>query len=250
MRPGWNMRCGFIWEGRWRFWWHCAGRRPRWSETLWRRPWPLPPVAAFLLWSAAVSGVTGLPLLLVGVQAAGSAGPAVMALGGAVLLMAGAAQLRLGGGLRSAHAAGRGDALLAGLARGVSVVPGFSRSGLTTAALLARGFRGRDALALSFLMSVPAGRGVVRRGERRGRRVVVGVAGGAERRLRVGVADRRSAVAFGGAFELRLDGVGGGRVVAVGFGVASLGMKTLAGVAVYNGNRSFSRGWRWLDGRY
>ena len=123
-------------------------------------PWPLPPVAAFLLWSAAMSGVVGLPLVLVGVQAAGFAGPAVMGLGGTVLLMAGAAQLRLSdGGLRSAHAARRGDALLAGLAQGVSVVPGLSRSGLATAALLARGFRGRDALALSFLMSVPAGLG-------------------------------------------------------------------------------------------
>ena len=51
------------------------------------------------------------------------------------------------------------DAALAGLMQGLSVLPGLSRSGLTVAALLGRGFRPRDALALSFLMSVPAGLG-------------------------------------------------------------------------------------------
>ena len=125
-------------------------------------PARLPPVAAFLFLSAAISGVTGLPLLLlVAGRGGGIAGPAVMALIGAALLVTSAAQLlRSRGGERERHSAGRGDAVVAGLAQGVSVIPGFSRSGLTVSALLARGFRGRDTLVLSFLMSVPASSGV------------------------------------------------------------------------------------------
>ena len=124
-------------------------------------PARLPPVAAFLILSAVISGVTGLPLLLlVQGQGGGIAGPAVMAFIGAALLATAAAQLvRSRGGDREICSAGQVDAVVAGLAQGMSVIPGFSRSGLTAAALLARGFQGRDALVLSFLMSVPASSG-------------------------------------------------------------------------------------------
>lgn len=123
---------------------------------------PLPPVAGFLLLSMTVSGLVGLPLvlLLAGLASDSGFGPPVTAAVGFGLLVTGVAQLRRArGGDREMGTAGRGDALLAGLAQGLSVLPGFSRSGLTLAALLARGFRGGDALALSFLMSVPAGLG-------------------------------------------------------------------------------------------
>ena len=124
-------------------------------------PARLSPVAAFLFTSALISGVTGLPLLLlVAEHGGGIAGPAVMALIGAALLVTSAAQLlRSRGGERDMYSARREDAVVAGLAQGVSVIPGISRSGLTVAALLARGFRGRDTLVLSFLMSVPASSG-------------------------------------------------------------------------------------------
>lgn len=119
------------------------------------------PAAAFLVLSTIISGIIGLPLLLLVTGQGGNlAGPSVMALIGAALLVTAAAQLlRPRGGAREMHSAGRGDALLAGLAQGVSVIPGFSRSGLTAAALLGRKFRGRDALVLSFLMSIPASLG-------------------------------------------------------------------------------------------
>ena len=48
------------------------------------------------------------------------------------------------------------DGLLAGVSQGLAVIPGLSRSGVTVAALLWRGFDRREALVLSFLMSVPA----------------------------------------------------------------------------------------------
>ena len=47
------------------------------------------------------------------------------------------------------------DGLLLGIAQGLSVLPGFSRSGLTIAALLLRKFDDAVALRLSFLMSLP-----------------------------------------------------------------------------------------------
>jgi undecaprenyl-diphosphatase len=47
------------------------------------------------------------------------------------------------------------DALLTGFAQGFSILPGLSRSGLTVAMLIFRGFKETSALRLSFLMSIP-----------------------------------------------------------------------------------------------
>ena len=123
----------------------------------WTAPVRLSPVAAFLILSTLTSGIIGLPLLLLVTAGSNIAGPLVMALISAALLVTAATQLlRPQGGEREMPSAGRTDAALAGLAQGLSVIPGFSRSGLTMAALLGRKFRGRDALVMSFLMSVPA----------------------------------------------------------------------------------------------
>ncbi|MFP4473701.1 MAG: undecaprenyl-diphosphate phosphatase [Candidatus Omnitrophota bacterium] len=47
------------------------------------------------------------------------------------------------------------DAVWLGLAQGLAVIPGLSRSGMTVSALLLRKFAGPTALRLSFLMSIP-----------------------------------------------------------------------------------------------
>ncbi len=47
------------------------------------------------------------------------------------------------------------DTVIVGTAQAFSVLPGLSRSGLTVAALLLRGFKEEEALRLSFLMSIP-----------------------------------------------------------------------------------------------
>ncbi|MFA7677677.1 MAG: undecaprenyl-diphosphate phosphatase [Candidatus Omnitrophota bacterium] len=47
------------------------------------------------------------------------------------------------------------DALIIGLAQGFSPFPGISRSGITIAALLSRGFSKVQAFTLSFLMAIP-----------------------------------------------------------------------------------------------
>lgn len=45
--------------------------------------------------------------------------------------------------------------LILGLAQGLSVIPGLSRSGLTTSILLLNDFTGEEAFRISFLMSIP-----------------------------------------------------------------------------------------------
>jgi len=48
------------------------------------------------------------------------------------------------------------DSIILGLVQGLSVIPGISRSGITTSFLLLRGYGGNDSLRLSFMMSIPA----------------------------------------------------------------------------------------------
>ena len=48
------------------------------------------------------------------------------------------------------------DGILLGLAQALSAIPGISRSGITTSTLLFRKYKPKNALRLSFLMSVPA----------------------------------------------------------------------------------------------
>ena len=48
------------------------------------------------------------------------------------------------------------DSVLIGALQGLSIIPGISRSGITVSALLMKGYEPKKALALSFLMSIPA----------------------------------------------------------------------------------------------
>ena len=48
------------------------------------------------------------------------------------------------------------DMAITGIAQGISIIPGISRSGSTLAVLLGRGFDKEEALRISFLMSIPA----------------------------------------------------------------------------------------------
>jgi undecaprenyl-diphosphatase len=60
------------------------------------------------------------------------------------------------GGQRGAAALTVTDAVLTGIAQGLAVLPGLSRSGSTIAMLLFRGVDGETAARFSFLMAVPA----------------------------------------------------------------------------------------------
>lgn len=60
------------------------------------------------------------------------------------------------GSRRGEGALSTGDALLTGIAQGLAVLPGLSRSGSTIATLLFRGVDGETAARFSFLMAIPA----------------------------------------------------------------------------------------------
>ncbi|PLX99832.1 MAG: UDP-diphosphatase [Desulfuromonas sp.] len=51
---------------------------------------------------------------------------------------------------------GYGDAIIAGIAQGLAIIPGISRSGSTIASLLLRGIDGESAARFSFLLAMPA----------------------------------------------------------------------------------------------
>ncbi len=122
-----------------------------------RRPSPL---VRYIVLTTLVSGSVGFPLLLGFDEVASAVGATAMGVVGALMLVTGVVLMRSGRqGVRGRDAVGPLDATLAGLAQGFAALPGLSRSGLTVAALLARGVDRREALVLSFLMSIPAGLG-------------------------------------------------------------------------------------------
>ena len=111
---------------------------------------------SYLFVATAVSGVAGFPLLLTLEELPSDVGVSAMALVGTLMLITGGVQLfRSTGGVRGSDDASVADALIAGLAQGMAVLPGLSRSGLTVAALLMRRIDRRACLMLSFLMSIP-----------------------------------------------------------------------------------------------
>ena len=123
-------------------------------------PRRISPTVAFLLVSTAMTGVLGIPAFLL-------LGEAADRPGSAVLLIIGIAMIPTAWiGRRREWGAGRGltdvtltDAVLAGAAQGIAVVPGLSRTGLTVAALLGRGIGHHEVVTLSVLMGIPASLG-------------------------------------------------------------------------------------------
>jgi undecaprenyl-diphosphatase len=116
-------------------------------------------VLHFLIISTFVSGVLGFVLLL-GLEQFESelevSGKTLTAIVGLLLLFTAWLQLKKKNATeRLAEDVGIKDSLLLGLAQGLTVLPGLSRSGLTVSALLLRKVDDESALKLSFLMSLP-----------------------------------------------------------------------------------------------
>ena len=113
----------------------------------------------FLIVSTIATGVMGVPLyLLFRKSFAQSSGEAAIAVIGLGLIVTGILFVYSGkkAGLRKEGEMNYRDAGLAGIAQALSVLPGVSRSGITTAALLFSGFSQETAIKLSFMMSIPA----------------------------------------------------------------------------------------------
>lgn len=122
-----------------------------------RRPSAL---LSYLFISTLTSGVIGFPLLLLLGQFSARLGALSMAVIGVFMLITGGVQLKKRvTGTRRRTDVSTVDALLCGVAQGIAVLPGLSRSGLTLAVLLARRVDRRESLVLSFLMSIPVSTG-------------------------------------------------------------------------------------------
>ena len=130
------------------------------ARELLSRPRHPSPLLRFLIVGTVVSVVIGLPLLLALDQLSERIGSAAMGVVGVLMLVTGFLQLRRPqtGALQRDEVTAQ-EAIVTGAAQGLAALPGLSRSGLTVAALLALRVDRREALALSFLLSIPASLG-------------------------------------------------------------------------------------------
>lgn len=113
-------------------------------------------LTTFLIAATVITGVIGAPLLFLGLDGLGFSFSLAMALVGALLVVTGLVQL-IGKKIRvTGKKLDLKDSVTLGIVQAFSVLPGLSRSGLTTSALLFRKYEAKEALRLSFLMSIPA----------------------------------------------------------------------------------------------
>lgn len=112
----------------------------------------------FLGVATLVSGVVGLAAYAVLEEVVSTlTGGAIIILIGGLLILTGAFQrlstINPGGVSKDPTVS---DAILVGIAQGVAILPGVSRSGMTTGTLLLRGYDGPATFRFSFLLSIPA----------------------------------------------------------------------------------------------
>ena len=110
----------------------------------------------FLFSATVLTGLLGFPLFLLAKNTAAIEKTLIL-LTSIALILTGLIQSKgeSAGGDRLTSDLRTGDGFVVGLAQGLSALPGVSRSGMTTTALLLRGFQGSEALKLSFLLSIP-----------------------------------------------------------------------------------------------
>ncbi len=102
-----------------------------------------------------LTGLVGFPIFMF-LNVSASIGETLLALTGVALILTGLLQ-------REASKTKEGESeltwpltLLLGVAQGLAIIPGLSRSGLTTSIMLFKNFDGEEAFKVSFLMSIPA----------------------------------------------------------------------------------------------
>lgn len=110
--------------------------------------------------STICTGITGIPLYLL-FRENFTGGREATLLIGALLIATGLLLRFKGSGSRVTEDMGLGDMIALGLAQGFSILPGVSRSGTTLTVLLMKGFKQDEALAVSFIISVPAVLGAI-----------------------------------------------------------------------------------------
>lgn len=125
-----------------------------------RHPTAPSPITAYLVIATISSAPIGFLLLTGLLEFSSRVGAVAMVVVGILMLATGALLLRSrSSGARTRDDVRWPDAVLTGIAQGLAALPGLSRSGLTVSVLLWRGVDRREALTLSFLLSVPASLG-------------------------------------------------------------------------------------------
>lgn len=110
---------------------------------------------SFLFVSTIITGLIGYPLFKL-LMASTFSGEIFIALVGVGLIFTGIFQkIAPQKELKTKKNLSLKDSLLLGIVQGFSVIPGISRSGITIATFLFRGYKSEEALRLSFLMSIP-----------------------------------------------------------------------------------------------
>ncbi len=113
-------------------------------------------LTSFLIVSTIMTGLIGAPLVLFFLETLDFAGAAAMFVIGVLLIFTGLLQKFVRRTSVITEGTRLRDAVLVGAVQAFAVLPGLSRSGLTTSALLLRKHDAEYALKLSFLMSIPA----------------------------------------------------------------------------------------------
>lgn len=125
-----------------------------------RRPTSPSPMTAYLILATLSSAPLGFLLLLGLFEFSEIVGAVAMAAVGILMLVTGAVLIKSkSSGTRTRDDVRWPEAVLTGIAQGLAALPGLSRSGLTVSALLWRGVNRREALTLSFILSIPASLG-------------------------------------------------------------------------------------------
>ena len=115
------------------------------------------PLFIFILFASITSFIVALPILLIVDDFSSKLGVSAMITVGFFMLITGGIQfIKKEIGTRDRSSLSIRDAIIIGLFQGIAILPGLSRSGLTVAVFLGRKFDKREALSISFIMSIPA----------------------------------------------------------------------------------------------
>jgi len=109
-----------------------------------------------LLVMTGLTGAVGLPIYVY-LNVSAAVGGALLALTGLALIVTGLIERRGNvAGERNASSLSWPETVALGVLQGLAIIPGLSRSGVTTSTMLLRGLRSDEAFNVSFIMSIPA----------------------------------------------------------------------------------------------
>lgn len=108
-----------------------------------------------LLVMTGLTGLVGFPIFMF-LNVSASIGETLLALTGIALILTGLIQREASKSKKDGSELSWPITILLGVAQGLAIIPGLSRSGLTTSIMLFKNFDGENAFRVSFLMSIPA----------------------------------------------------------------------------------------------